>query len=143
MTAKQKQFKRQLIMKVHTSKLYQEVYRHDRELYEEMLKNHFGKQSSKELDIDQLVALVDFLNGKKEQLPRMIKKDAASFSQVRMIKELWDKVARDKSDDALRAFMHRITKNLYLHTDKIGKKDAQKVIVALKKMESAHVKTAQ
>jgi len=139
MTPKQKALKKSLIMKVHTSKLYNEVYRHDRELYEEMLQNHFGTTSSKKLDITQLMVLVDFLNRKRSVLPRIIKNDtAASAAQMHTIKTLWGSVARDKSDDALRKFIHRITKNLYLHLENISKKDAQAVIVALKKMEEAH-----
>lgn len=139
MTARQKQLKRKLIMKVHTSKLYREVYSHDRALYEEMLQNHFGTTSSKKLDIDQLIVLVDFLNQKRDMLPRMVKSDTgASAAQLHAIKELWGSVARDKSDTALRNFIHRITKNLYLHLENISRKDAQAVILALKQMEKAH-----
>ncbi len=65
MTKKQRYFKAYLIKRVHTSKLYTDIYSKDRELYEDMLKNSFGVKSSKYLSIEELIRLVDFLNGKE------------------------------------------------------------------------------
>jgi len=137
MTVLQKSLKSSLIKQVHISILYQQIYKHDRDMYEDLLLNHFGVSSSKELDIDQLMELVKFLNKKSDSLKVMMRKSDATPSQIRFIKDRWQKVAREKSEDALRAFIKRITKKSYLHIDSICKKDAQKIIIALKNMEDS------
>jgi len=134
MTAKQKAFKRSLIKQVHLAAKYKEYFAYNREDYEDKLTEHFGASSSKDLNIEQLIALVKWLNYDLPELP-VIKdrtKDATN-RQISAILKLWDRYARDKSEEALRKFIEKITGNRYLHVDKLNKEDATKVILALKK----------
>ena len=55
--------------------------------------------------------------------------------QLKKIRELWHSVARTPTDEALRAFIYKITFKQYLHIDALTKTDAQKMIVVLMKME--------
>ena len=133
MTAKQKRLKQSLIKQVHTSKKWQSYYKENEEDYRDKLEAHFGKRSSKEMNIEQLIALVKWLNYDLPELP--VIKDRSSEAtqrQITAIHGLWQRYARDKSDKALRSFVAKITGNTYLHLDKLAKKDAQKVILALK-----------
>lgn len=134
MTAKQTKLKKSLIKGIHISKRYQEYYKNDRDTYEHILDDVFGVKSSKELDIDQLKAFVAWLNYKTDELRIDKRKSTATAAQIRKIKELWGTVARNPSDQALREFVHEITHNLYIHIEGISKKDAQKMIPVLKKM---------
>ena len=134
MTAKQKAFKQSLIKQVHLAAKYKEYFAHNREDYEDKLTEHFGASSSKDLNIEQLIALVKWLNYELPELP-VIKdrtKDATD-RQINAILKLWDHYARDKSENALRKFIQKITGNLYIYIDKLSKHDATKVILALKK----------
>ena len=133
MTQKQKELKAKLIKQIHISKKYQEFYRYNRDVYEDIVKKHFEVASSKDMSIEQLLHFCDWLNDKTKELAT-IKPTTATKKQLEAIKSLWGEVARDKSDDALRAFISRITKNNYLRVESISKKDAQKMIPVLKKM---------
>ena len=133
MTAKQKAYKKSLIQQVHVSPKYQEYYKENKEDYRAKLDEHFGESSSKDLNIEQLLVLVKWLNYDLPDLP-IIKdrsKDATE-AQIRLIYALWETYARDTSETALRAFIAKITKNTYLHLDRLSKADATKCILALK-----------
>ena len=133
MTAKQEAYKRSLIQQVHLSTKYQAYYKENKEDYKQKLLEHFGESSSKELNIEQLLVLVKWLNYDLPDMP--IVKDRskeATERQITLIHTLWSTYARDTSDTALRAFIKKLTKNTYLHVDKLSKADATKCIVALK-----------
>ena len=48
------------------------------------------------------------------------------------MRSLWRSYAHTPTDDALRLFVKRVTKKLYIHVDKLTKEDATKCIIALK-----------
>ncbi|RLC89877.1 MAG: hypothetical protein DRI37_02910 [Chloroflexi bacterium] len=133
MTVKQKAYKKSLIQQVHVSQKYQEYYKENKEDYRSKLQEHFGESSSKDMNIEQLLVLEKWLNYDLPDLP-IIKdrsKDATE-AQITLIHQLWDRYAKDTSQKALRAFIAKITKNTYLHLDKLSKADATKCILALK-----------
>jgi hypothetical protein len=133
MTAKQKAYKKSLIQQVHVSQKYKKFYAENKEDYQAKLQEHFGESSSTQLNIEQLLALVKWLNYDLPDLP--VIKDRtkeATQRQITLIHTLWSTYANDTSETALRAFIKRITKNTYLHIDKLSKADATKCIVALK-----------
>lgn len=133
MTEKQKAYKKSLIQQVHMSPKYQSHYRENKEDYKVKLDEHFGETSSKDLNIEQLLALVKWLDYDMPDLP--IIKDRskeATHAQISLIHKLWEAYANDNSEKALRAFIEKITKNRYLHLDKLKKADATKCILALK-----------
>lgn len=133
MTDKQKSYKKSLIQQVHISPKYKEYYRENREDYLDKLLEHFGVKSSTEMSIKQLVALVKWLNYELPDLPiiRDRSRDATA-AQLGLMRELWQHYARDTSEEALRGFVKRITKKLYLHLESVSKADATKCIIALK-----------
>ncbi len=134
MTDKQKAYKKSLIQQVHVSDKYSTYYSGNIQDYRDKLEEHFGERSSKELNIEQLLVLVKWLNYDIPDLP--IIKDRskeATERQMTLIRTLWSTYANDTSDTALRGFINKITKKTYLHLDKLSKKDAALCIVALKK----------
>ena len=133
MTKAQLQLKNSLIKRVHVSVKYKSHFKENREDYEDKLFTHFGKRSSKDLTIDQLFALVKWLNNESPVLETI--KDRSkdvTKKQIVMIKGLWEVYANDQSETALRNFVFKITKNRYLNMESISKADATKCIVALK-----------
>ena len=133
MTQKQKAFKLSLVKQVHTAPKYIALFKNDETAYRDKLEAHFGKRSSTELSIDQLIALVRWLRDELPELPMLKdRSEEATLRQTIAIRGLWQRYARDKSDKALRSFVAKITGNTYIHPDKLTKKDAQKVILALK-----------
>ncbi|MDR1451476.1 MAG: DUF1018 domain-containing protein [Helicobacteraceae bacterium] len=62
---------------------------------------------------------------------------AATAAQISFINAIWQSKARDKTDFALRRFIHRITGDLPLHLFSLNRKQARNVITALKAMKQA------
>ena len=133
MTKKQQLLHKSLVRQLHISKRYAAYYKLNKDEYVELLQTHFGKETSKDLSIEQLIDLVDYMNFKKEEL-KVYNATLSTKSQQDYIKELWDKYADDTSEKALLEFIYRQTQKRYLHLHMIGKKEAQKVIPVLKKM---------
>lgn len=134
MTPRQKVAKTSLIKQVHTSQRYRNYYRDNRDEYEALLQNSFGKKSSKALSVGELIMLVDYLNMKRSSLPEF-EQAKASAPQLYKIEQLWSAKARDKSTAALLGFVERITsKRLNVLSD-LGKGEAAKLIVALEAMQ--------
>ena len=130
---RQQKFKSDLIRAVHTSYKYRVYFKDNKEDYRDKLSLHFGETSSKNLNIEQLIALVDWLNQKVPELATI--KDRSkevTASQLVVIRGLWEVYATDKTDKALRKFIYKITKRNYLNTKMISKADATKCILALK-----------
>lgn len=72
------QAKKSYIKAVHSSVLWREFYRDDRPAYEKMLKDAYGKTSSKDLSFAQLGDLLDYLNNRKKHPGNPSKKFGSS-----------------------------------------------------------------
>lgn len=130
---KQQKFRKSLIVAVHTSIKYKQFFRDNKEDYKVKLLLHFGVESSKDLSIEQLIALVDWLNHKAPELATIKdRRKEATQSQMIVIRRMWEVYANDQSDNALRNFIYKITKKRYLNLDMIARADATKCILALK-----------
>lgn len=133
MTAKQKSYKKSLIQQVHLSAKYQAYYKENKEDYRAKLEEHFSERSSKDLNIAQLLVLLKWLNYDLPDMPVIKDRSKeATEAQISLIHSLWEAYAKDTSQSALRAFIAKITKNTYLHIDRLSKADATKCILALK-----------
>ncbi|MCF6207446.1 MAG: regulatory protein GemA [Sulfurovum sp.] len=132
MTAKQRAYHKALVQYVHLSKKYRAFYKDDREAYEEVLYNAFGKRSSKDLSVDQLVTLVDWMNGRTDTLP-IYKPDMITEAQSELLRDLWRRYAKNKDDTALLGFVKRVGKRAYMRVELIDRQSATKAITALKK----------
>lgn len=130
-TKAQQKLKKSLIKALHISKRYVNYYKDSENEYRELLKKHFGVKSSKELSIDNLIALVEYFNFKRDKLE--IKVDKATKNQILTLKKLWKDYARDKSDRALIWFLKKYNGSLVIKPEDISFKAAQKAIIALKK----------
>ncbi len=127
MTKRQRDYKKALLKAVHTSKMYKDVYANDRELYEEMLKNFFGVNSSKDLSIDELKRLIKFLNHKEQN----IQKEYITPNQKGYIAVMWSKKSLFKDEKSLLKFAKRILKKEVKDIAEITKREAMKLIVAI------------
>ncbi len=130
LTKAQEELKKSLIRAVHLSRRYTNYYKDDKEAYRELLEEHFGVKSSKELSISELIELNDYLNFRRGSLSHT---RLMSKAQERLLKELWSEVARDKSQRALIWFLKRFEGELRISVDRYSKKSASKAILALKK----------
>ena len=132
-TTKLQQLKKKLITAVHLSQRYKNYYADNKEEYKKLLLKHFNVSSSKNLSINELIALLDYLNFKTDTI-ELTKEKKASKAQVEKIKELWQQFARDKSDRALIHFLSRYNgKILVLKLEDYPQKVLQKGIIAIKK----------
>ena len=136
MTQKQQDYKKLLVMQVHRTKLWFDVYSHDRELYETMLVNNFGVKSSKELDIDNLKKLIKFLNGGK-MIYTKPNVGAITKNQALFLITLWRQNARNKDDEALLKLIYKRFKISLNSIYELKKGDFKKVVAVLKNIQEA------
>lgn len=130
MTKKQTAYRKQLLAIIHTHEFYKHAKAN--EAWQDFLSN-WGVKSSAELSIKELVNVLAVMNGKDS--PKDPNLEFATPSQIYAINILWQKVANDSSMRALLWFIKRITKNLYVKPEFLKKREASKVLIALKKME--------
>lgn len=140
MTPKQKELKKHLIKVCHMLKNNKFP---DDETRKDYLFVTYGKTSMSELTIDQLKELAIFLGygrATKEKKPFIKDKSEkttinATQGQIDTIEGVWFRIAREKTDFALRNYIHRITGQRPLYLRFLSRTDAQKVITGLLKMQ--------
>lgn len=131
MTTKQQNFHKSLIKGLHISRRYAEYYKHNKDEYIELLQEHFNVDSSKDLGIDQLIILVDYMNFKIDELPHFY---SCTKAQLTKMITLWNSFADTKTDAALLEFVNKQTKKQYKKLFMLTKSEAQKIIPVLQKM---------
>lgn len=141
MTPKQKAYRNKLLSKIHQSQRYRTVYANDRDLWESFLINGYGVDSSSKLAISELENLADYLSGKVTVLiadpsRRANQVGKATKAQIAKIETMWSIVARDKSEIALRNFIHRQIKSRPLHLYNLTRHEATVIIVSLEGMNN-------
>lgn len=117
------------------------------ENYRAMLFSTTKKHSTKEMSDKELIEVVHSLdklgfqstnknafnsNTWTNQTGRTRGKYEISLSQERYIKSLWQKVAREKTDEALNSFIKRVCEKNNLES--LDKAEASKLIMVLKKL---------
>ena len=153
---KKDELKKYYIKMIHTLKHNYFVDDECRKVY---LQAEFGKDSLKDLNIDELrkvLAVVGYKskfepkfrrNGAKDTavqtggVPREIaKKDPlkATQKQLDTIVGIWNRIARVKTGLALRLFIERITGRLVFCLWYLSRQEATDVIIALRKMQGAY-----
>lgn len=132
-TTKLQLLRKKLIAAVHLSQRYTQYYKENKEEYIKLLQENFNVESSKKLSIDQLIALLDYLNFKTDKI-KTKKQTKATPAQIATIRKLWKQYARDKSDRALIHFLSKYNNStLMLKVEYYPAKTLQKGIIALKK----------
>nr|DAK15405.1 MAG TPA: Protein of unknown function (DUF1018) [Caudoviricetes sp.] len=130
MTKKQEIYRKQLLAIIHTHPFYKHAKQND--AWEEFLSG-WSVKSCAQLKVKELINLIAVMDGKDS--PKDPNLEFATPSQIYAINILWQKVANDTSTRALLWFIKRITKNLYVKPEFLKKREASKVLIALKKME--------
>lgn len=131
MSKKEEIYRKQLLAIIHTHPFYKHAKQND--AWEEFL-SAWNVKSCAQLKVKELINLIAVMDGKDN--PKSSTAEFATQSQIYAIKSLWQRVANNKSDKALRFFIKRITKNLYLKIEYIKKREASKILIVLKKMEN-------
>lgn len=132
LTPKQKLYHKALVQYVHVSKKYRAYYKDHKDEYRDVLERAFGVRSSKDLRVNDLKVLVDWLNHRRDDLP-VHRPDKITDAQEVMLRELWSRYAKDTSDTALLSFVKRVGKKAYIKVELVDKASATKCIIALKK----------
>jgi len=125
-----KAYRKILIQQVHLSGKYRAFYKDNKEEYVALLKKSFNVNSSTKLSIDSLVALVDFLNYKTEEI---VCENNVKITQAQKEKllELWDTYARDSSEVALMKFIFTVSNERFISVNALSKTLTSKVIAIL------------
>lgn len=134
MTTKQKAYHTALIKNLHISPRYINLYKNDDELYREFLHENFGVKSSKELDIESLKNLVEYMNFKGE-LKQASKSYKITQNQVNYLLSLWQERSLYKDIYSLLAFCKKIIKKELVSIEDMSKTEAKKMILAVQNMK--------
>lgn len=105
--------------------------------YRAVLESTAGKSSCSDMTLFELDEVLKAMKKLGFRVKKLETKEVelgwdTAKEQMDYIKGMWELVARDKSDRALYKFIKRITGAA--HPRFMNKKDAQKVIIALRKM---------
>lgn len=130
MTKKQIAYKKSLLKMVHLSHTYKAFFANNREGWEEFLTKRFGVKSSKDLSIDELKGLVDYLNNTSKELH--IKK--ITQNQLNFLLNLWVQKSYKKDRASLIAFAKRIIKRDFKELEALSYREGAKLITAVKKL---------
>jgi hypothetical protein len=106
--------------------------------YRAFLDGICGQESCADMTLRQLTAVLKAMRGNGfEQAHRRVRpeeKGMANLAQLEYIKGMWQKCARNKSDDALLAFVNRIARVKSLRF--LTVETARQIILALRDMMS-------
>ena len=130
LTPKQMQYRKSLLTKIHLAPLYKQM---DEETYRAMLETHFGKRSAGSLSLNQLILLLDYLNGKCHHMT-----EHATRAQIQHIKTSWQAKAYDPSDNALYTFINNNFGKTIIGLNALTKQEAGGVINAINRMTVRH-----
>lgn len=131
MTKAQRGYQIRLLQRLHLSKRYINIYKDDRMSYKHFLKTNLGVESSKELSIDVLIKLVDYMEMKIDEVPT----NFASSQQVAFIKHLWSINATNKDNKSLLSFAKRTVNPMLKAIEHITPIEATHIIAGIKKLK--------
>ncbi|EAI2796448.1 phage protein GemA/Gp16 family protein [Campylobacter jejuni] len=146
----QEALKKHLIKIIHTLK--KEANLNNDEDYRWVLNQRYGKNSSKDLNLEELKDFAITLGYKekflKNKKARYLKKEKAqkgkaTQKQLNMIQAIWSKNAKKPTRWALREFINNIIKKRPLHLWYLDKEEANKIILALKNLENNSTHSAK
>ena len=133
------ELKKHLIKLIHILK--DKAGLNDDEEYRFVLKQRYGKSSSKDLSLEELRDFALSLGYKEKSFKHFHKSKAlkapekATQKQLDMIESLWNKYSRTKSRIALIKFILNITNKFVPNLCLLSKTDASNIIQGLKNLE--------
>lgn len=128
MTKSQEIYRKKLLAMIHLHPFHKHAVQ---EGAWDVFLQSWGVGSCAELNVKELVNVLAVMDGKAAP-HRFI--DAATAPQVFAIRNAWQNVARNVSETALLAFIKRIIKQPCADVSKISKRQASRVLAALRKM---------
>jgi len=126
LTVKQAEYRKNLLAKIHCSSLFNSMEDED---YRDMLEAHFSKRSAGLLSINQLLLLLDYMQGKRGNMIEMI-----TAAQIHHIEKTWQAKAKNPTMGGLRKFVASNFKKTILGVNALTKKEASGIIRALNNM---------
>lgn len=131
LTPLQEQERKRLLAGIHIKK--QELGMAEIQ-YRDLLYERYKVESSKDLNLQELRELAKDLGF----FPKSIyEKGNASKAQIQTIIGIYQEVADNKSALGMRKFIKRIVGRMPLYLESLSVKEAQKVIIALKKWQKS------
>ena len=104
--------------------------------YRDLLWERYKVESSKELSLQELKEFAKSLGFiPKRQIKGFYKEGNASKAQIQTMIGIYNEIAEVKSELGLRKFIQRIIGRLPLYLESLSIKEAQKVIIVLKKWQ--------
>lgn len=131
MTAKQRSFQISLLRRLHTSPRYKHLYADDPIAYRAFLKMQLGVDSAKDLSLDTLIALTEYLEMKRDEPPT----NYASSQQIGYLRHLWQDHSFMKDDYSLMHFCQRILKRKVDDFETLAPQEAPRMIAAVKALK--------
>ncbi len=118
-----------MLAQVHLSQKYIDFYAHYEDDYRAMLDQHFNVRSASELSIDELKALVDFLNYRAKT--PVVHGSAAQLSYLR---NRWKAKANDPSDNGIRKLCQKLFGFMPMRLENLSKQQVNGLINAVNRM---------
>ncbi len=129
LTEKQQAYRKRLLAQVHLSQKYTDFYAYDEDAYRDMLVQHFNVRSASELNIDELKALVSFLNY-QSQSPVV----HGSKAQLAFLRNRWQIKANDPSDNGIRKLCEKLFGFMPMRLEMLSKDQINGLINAVNRM---------
>lgn len=131
MTKSQEIYRKKLLAMIHLHPFHKHAMQ---EGAWDVFLQSWGVGSCAELNVKELANVLAVMDGKAA--PRRFE-DAATAPQVFAIRNTWQNVAANVSETALLAFIKRIIKQPCADVSKISKRQASRVLAALRKMRES------
>ncbi len=129
LTKKQQDFRKRLLAQVHLSQKYTDFYAYYEDDYRSMLQQYFSVRSAAELGIDELIALVDFLNY-RTKAPVV----HATEAQVKYLRNRWAAKAKDPTENGMRKLCQKLFGFMPLRIESLSKKQVSGLINVVNRM---------
>lgn len=147
MNIKQKNYRNNLLAKIHTHPKYKEL--HTSSFWNEWLQVRYGVDSSKYLSIKELWEVLDILNGIRKDRDYCLKDNIGRTQLLPLIDSRGSKITRNQAlmiegllnivrynDIRAREFFKKQTKRDIESIQSLSKSEATKVILGLRKIAS-------
>ncbi len=129
LTEKQQAYRKYLLVQVHLSQKYTEHYAFYEEDYRTMLERYFNVHSAADLNIDELKALLSFLN--YHSLAPLVPGTAAQLSYLR---DCWSSKTKQPADPGIRKWCYKLFGFIPLQLESLSKQQINCLINAINRI---------
>ena len=129
LTNKQQAYRKRLLAQVHLSLKYTDFYAFYEDEYRRMLEQFFDVQSAAELSIDELKALVLFLNY-KSKAPIV----HGTPAQLSYLRNCWRNKASEATDNGIRKLCQKLFGFMPMRLEDLSKQQVNGLINTINRM---------